>query len=45
MKYAKPTVILLESAVLAVQSVDKENGPNVDSARQTFTTSAYQADE
>jgi len=45
MKYTTPKLTALGAAVPAVQSVDKEDGKNVDSALQTFTTSAYQADE
>lgn len=45
MKYLKPAVTELGTALVAVQSLDKEAGPNTDTKPDTFTTNAYQADE
>jgi hypothetical protein len=45
MKYDKPEVKVLGSAINAVQNQQKEDPINVDSSHLVQTTAAYQADE
>lgn len=45
MKYMKPELTQIGSAVHNVKSVDKESGPQIDLRHDTFTTNAYEADE
>lgn len=45
MKYSKPGITFLGSAVVAVQIMEKEPEGTVDLNNLKFTSNAYQADE
>jgi hypothetical protein len=46
MRYSKPELVPLPSAVDAVQMQDKYSDPHTDSGNvKRFTTNAYEADE
>jgi hypothetical protein len=45
MKYAKPEIAAVGSAVVAVQSMGKGGGSLDHLEPETFTTPAYEADE
>jgi len=47
MKYEKPEMVVMSSAISAIHCIDKDGGPSdsVCTGENTFSAGAYEADE